>query len=399
MDRFKNLFAPIQKNSQRIALLGGIALLVVSYVLGFFYPALFFRAYLVGFVFWLSLALGSFAILLLHHLAKGAWGASMMRILEAGARTLPWLSLIGLPLMLSLPWLYVWARPEAVSADPALQHKALYLNIPFFIGRTVFYFAVWNGMVYLIERWSRLRDETNDARYTDKLRRAGAIGLAIFGVTVSFAAMDWIMSLEPDWFSTIFPAIVAIGGVLAGFAFAVLVTVLLTRRGPLSEISSPQLFNDLGNLLVAFVMMWAYLAFSQYLLIWMGNLPEEITWYLRRLSGGWETIALIIGIFYFILPFAFLILREVKQHRWTLAVVALLLVLTRWLEVFWFIVPAFEPAFTLNLLDVLAVLGIGGVWLAMFARELSRRALLAPTEPKVQEAKEWSREEHLPRRA
>lgn len=390
MNQIRELFGKIKVNARRIALFGGAALLLLAYGLAFWYPALFFRAYLVAFVFWLSLALGCLTILMLHHLAKGAWGASLLRILEAGARTLPWLTLMGVPLYLSIPTLFVWARPEVVNSAPLLQHKALYLNVPFFIARTVFYFAVWNALVFIFERWTRRREQTGDPRYTDKLRRMGALGLVIFGLTVTFAAMDWIMSIEPEWYSTIFAAMVAVGGMLAGFAFAVLVITLLSRRPPLSQVSSPQLFNDFGNLLIAFVMLWAYLAFSQYLLMWLGNLSEEIPWYVHRLRGGWENVALLIGIFYFVLPFMFLIMREVKRNVWTLAFVSAVLVVTRWLEVYWLIVPTFDPTFSLNLLDGLVVFGMGGVWLAVFARELGRRSLLAPMEPKLVEAAEWT---------
>lgn len=387
----RNFFDLIKRNARRIALWGGIALLVLSYALAFFYPAQFFRAYLVGFVFWLSLALGCLTLLMLHHLAKGAWGASILRILEAGARTIPWLTLIGLPLYFSIPTLFVWARPEAVSANPLLQHKAIYLNVPFFVGRTIFYFAVWNGLVFLFDRWSRERDATDNPRYTDKMRRVGAVGLVVLGLTTTFAAIDWFMSLEPEWYSTIFAATVVAGGVLAALAFAILVMALLSRRPPISEIASPQLFNDLGNFLITFVMLWAYLAFSQYLLIWIGNLRPEIPWYLHRINGGWEFVALAIGLLYFALPFTFLIFRDVKRSTWLLAIVAAVLVATRWLDGLWLIAPTFEATFTITLLDVSVTFGMGGVWLALFARELSKRPLLAPTEPKLEEAREWAR--------
>ncbi len=389
MSNSSSLFQTIWRNAERVALFGGAVLLLISFALAFLVPALFFRAYLVAFVFWLGMALGCLAILMLHHLSGGAWGAVLLRILEAGARTLPWLTLIGLPLYLSIPTLFVWARPEG-QADPLIQAKAAYLNVPFFVARTIAYFVIWNVLVYVMDRWSRLRDETGDMRYTDRLRRGGAIGLVIFGLTVTFGAIDWIMSLEPEWYSTIFGAMVAIGGVLACFAFVILTFTWLARKPPLSSVSSPQLLNDLGNLLLAFVMMWAYLAFSQYLLIWAGNLRQEVTWYVLRLNNGWQFLAILIGVLYFLLPFALLIIREVKRHVWLLGFVTLILVITRWVEVYWLIIPAFEPTLTLNLLDVIATLGMGGVWLALFARELHKRPLLAPSDQKLGEAEEWA---------
>ncbi len=199
MKRIKYLVQTVIDHAEQIALFGGGALLGLALALAFFFPALFFRAYLVAFVFWLGIGLGCLAMLMLHHLSGGVWGAVLLRILEAGTRTLPWLTLIGLPLYLSIPTLFVWARPEA-QADPLLQHKALYLNLPFFIARTILYFIIWNGMALWFDRRSRERDANPTPRNQDRLRRAGALGLVIFGLTVTFAAIDWIMSLEPDWY-------------------------------------------------------------------------------------------------------------------------------------------------------------------------------------------------------
>lgn len=389
-----NLYQRLTDNAGRIALLGGGALLIVSYVLAFFFPALFFRAYLVAYIFWLGIALGCLAILMLHHMSGGMWGAALLRILEAGARTLPALTVIGMPLYLSIPWLFSWAHPQVVQSDPSVAQKVLYLNIPFFVARTVLYFVIWNALSYFLNRWSAERDRTGDPRHSDKLRRWGAFGEVIFGLTVTFAAIDWIMSLEPDWYSTIFPAMVALGGVLSGFAFAVLVFALLTRRATNSGVAYSQLLNDLGSLLLAFVMLWAYLSFSQYLLIWIANLTEEIPWYLLRTRGGWDTMALVVGLGYFVLPFALLIIRSVKRHAGWLAIIAALLVAARWIEVMWLVVPVFEPSFSLNLLDVITELGMGGVWIAVFAHELAKRPLLAPTERKLVEAQQWSSKAH-----
>lgn len=389
MNFVKTVRQSFSKHGAQIVLVLSAALLLFSFVLGFFGPELFFRAYLVSFVFWVGMGLGSLAILMLHHLSGGAWGAALLRILEADARTLPWLTIIGLPLYLSIPTLFVWARPEA-AANPLLQQKAAYLNQPFFIARTIAYFVIWNGLVWLMARLGRERDADPTPRNQNRLRRAGAIGLVVFGVTVTFAAIDWIMSLEPEWYSTIFAAMVAIGGILASFAFVILLFVILARRAPLNAVSSPQLLNDLGNLLLSFVMMWAYLAFSQYLLIWSGNLTEEIPWYIKRLNGGWEWYAVFIGLMYFVLPFVLLIIRQVKRHGRLLGVVALLLVLTRWLEVNWLIVPVFEPSPVFTLPDLLVTLGMSGVYLVLLKRELGKRPLLDPADSNLETAQEWA---------
>ncbi len=365
----------------RVGLFGGAVLLFVSYVLGFLNPTDFFRAYLVAFVFWFGLGLGCLAILMLHHMSGGRWGAVMLPILEAGSRTMPVLTLVGLPLYLSVPYLYAWAHPAAIPGELTLSDKAIYLNVPFFIARTIFYFVVWNALAYLMNRWSREREATRDTRYNDKLRRAGAVGIVIFGLTVTFATIDWLMSLEPDWYSTIYPAIVAIGGILSAFAFAVLMTALNARKPPMSEIVTPRLWNDLGSLLLAFVMLWAYLAYSQYLLIWMGNLVEEVPWYLLRLNGCWQFLALIVGVLYFVLPFCLLIIRAVKRNPVLLAAVAALLVAVRYVEVYWLITPVFYDTLTITVLDLLTVLGLGGVWLAAFRFELGKAPLVSQTDP------------------
>lgn len=390
MNSIKTVGQALSKNAAQIVLVVSVVLLLLAFLFGFSEPSLFFRAYLVAFVFWVGMGLGSLAILMLHHLSGGAWGAVLRRILEAGARTLPWLTIIGLPLYFSIPTLFVWARPEA-AANPLLQHKAPFLNIPFFIARTVAYFVIWNLLVWLMVRLGRVHDADPTPRNLNRLRRAGAIGLVIFGVTVTFAVIDWVMSLEPEWYSTIFGAMVATGGVLAGFAFVILVFVILARHAPLNTVSSPQVLNDLGNLLLSFLMLWAYLAFSQYLLIWSGNLTEEIPWYIKRLNGGWEWYALLIVVMDFVMPFVLLILRPVKRHGWLLGIVALLLVLTRWLEVTWLIVPAFEPSPVLTWQDLLVTLGMSGAYLALFKFELGRRPLVDPSDSNLKTAEEWAR--------
>ncbi len=394
MSRFLN-FSGVGRGTL-LLLLGGIVLLVLSYALAFVMTAEFFRAYLVAFIFWLGLGLGCLAILMLHHMSGGRWGAVMLRVLEAGSRTLPALTILGLPLYLSLPWLYVWAQPEGASELEPMG-KGLYLSPPFFIARTILYFVVWNVLAYLMNRWAREREATRDPRYNDRLRRGGAIGLAIFGVTVTFAAIDWLMSLDPFWYSSIFGAVVAVGGVLSAFAFAVLVTALYSRRPPLSEVVTPRLFNDFGSLMLAFVMMWAYLSFSQYLLIWMGNIVEEIPWYLERTDGGWQFLAMLVGVFYFILPFSLLLIRWVKRNVVLLAAIAAMLVATRYVEVYWLVMPAFSPVFTIGILDVLAVLGMGGVWLAIFQIELAKAPLVATTDPALGDMLSAAPEAQVPR--
>jgi hypothetical protein len=343
-------------------------------------PQQFFRSYLLAYLFWFGIAMGCLAILMLHHVAGGVWGAVIRRLLEAGTRTLPFLAALFLPLTFGLTELYEWAQPEHVAHDPVLQHKSVYLNVPFFLARAVFYFLVWIVLAVFLNRWSLREDIAADGRTARRLELLSRGGLLLFGFTMTFASVDWIMSLEPHWFSTIYGILVMWGQVLTAMAFVVPLTALLAspNGGPLAEVISTQQFHDLGKLLLAFVMLWAYFTLSQYLIIWSGNLPEETPWYLARLQGGWQWIGVTLIAFHFALPFLLLLSRDVKRNPRILAWVAIVVVAVRFVDLFWLIVPAFEPkGLTAHWMDAAAFVGIGGFWLALFIWELGRRSLLA----------------------
>ena len=295
----------------------------------------FFKAYLVAYVFWIGVTMGCFVILMLYHLAGGAWGLPLRRILEAATMTSPLMAVLLLPLAAGLPTLYPWARPEVIAADAVLQNKSAYLNILFFLVRTVLYIAVWNFMILRARHWLFQEERAPSPAWSPRLRRFAALALVAFGVTVTFAAVDYLMSLEPHWFSSVYSAMVAAGSVVTAFAFALLVLALLQRDEPLASFVNPQLLNDLGNLLLAFIMVWAYLSYSQFLIIWSGNLSNEISWYQRRMSGGWEWLALVMVIANFALPFSLLLVRDLKRKVWVLGALAAWLLLSRWLDVFW----------------------------------------------------------------
>ena len=365
---------------RRNCLLVGIAGLAACAAGAAANPAAFFRAYLVAYLFWLGIALGCMAIVLIHYLTGGAWGLVIRRVLESGTRTLPLLALAFLPLAFGLRELYEWARPEVVAADALLRHKSTYLNPPFFLVRAAIYLAAWIAVAAVLRRWS-----PEDAAPPRRLRVLAGPGLAVYGLTMTFAAIDWVMSLEPHWFSTVYGMMFATGQVLAGFAFVIAVTTLLARRAPLAGLVAPNHFTDLGNLLLAFVMLWAYLAFAQYLLIWAGNLPEEIPWYLRRQQGGWAAVAVALILFHFAVPFALLLSRAVKRHA--LLFVAAGILCMRYVDLFWLVVPDLEPhGLSLHWMDVAAPVGLGGVWLATFGWQLDRRPLLPLHDPLLHEA-------------
>jgi hypothetical protein len=365
------------------ALAIGVVALVLCLAGVFFNRQQFFHAYLMAYVFWLGVPLGCLAILMLHHLVGGTWGFVIQRCLESAVRTFPIMALLFLPLLFGLPDLFPWARPETVAADPVLQQKALYLNIPAFIGRAIFYFAVWIIVGFFLTKWSRQQDQSDDPALMQRLQTLSGPGLVLYGLTVTFSAIDWLMSLEPRWYSTIFGMIFMVSHGLLALTFVITVAYFLSRREPLGQVIAPWVFHDLGNLLLAFVMLWAYMSFSQFLIIWVENLQHEIPWYLHRMNGAWGGIAIALIGLQFALPFVLLLSRAVKRKAATLCAVALGIALMHQIELFWFVAPSFHPeGFTIHWTTLLAPIGIGGIWLAAFLTSLKGRPLLPLRDPR-----------------
>ncbi|HVN83330.1 MAG TPA: hypothetical protein VMW17_00655 [Candidatus Binatia bacterium] len=370
---------------QRAALAIGAIGLVLAAVGAVVNPEQFFRSYLIAFLFWFGIALGSMAILMIHHIAGGAWGAVIRRLLECGTRTLPLLVLLFLPLLLGIRDLYEWARPEIVAHDEILQHKALYLNVPFFIVRAAIYFSAWLLLAGFLNRWSLEQDRAPSPSVARRLENLSRGGLLLLALTMTFAAIDWAMSLEPHWYSTIYSILIMGGQVLTAMAFVIPVAAWLAQdHGPLADIISPEQFHDLGKLLLAFVMLWTYFSLSQFLIIWSANLPEEIPWYLHRMQGGWQFIGIGLMLFHFALPFLILLSRDVKRNPRALATVAVALMGVRFMELFWLITPAFAPTgFTLHWLDPVALFGVGGLWFAFFVWQLKSRPVVPMHDPSL----------------
>ena len=356
-------------------------------------PQPFFRAYLSAYIFWVGIPVGCLALLMLHHLVGGRWGFMIQRVLEAAIQTLPLMALLFIPLLFGLADLYPWARAEVVAADPLLQQKAAYLNMPFFIARAVVYFTIWIVLGHLLVKWSLEQDRTADPTLTPKLQKLSGPGLVLYGLTVTFAAIDWVMSLEPKWYSTIFGMIFIVSDGLTALAFVIVVSDRIKDETPLARVVSADRFHDLGNLLLALVMLWAYMHFSQFLLIWSGNLVEEIPWYLNRIGGGWEWVAIALILFLFALPFALLLLRTTKRSAAILARVAAVILFMHWLVVLWMVAPSFHPAqFHLHWMDIVAPIGIGAVWLGAFLGYLKARSLLPLHDPRFAELLEEAQE-------
>ena len=347
----------------------------------------FFRSYLLGFVFWNGIGLGCLAVLMLQFLTGGAWGIAIRRLLESATRTLPFTAIAFVPLALGLPHLYEWTHGDVVAKDELLQKKALYLNVPFFLSRAVLYFVLWLGIAWLLNRLSLAQDKSSDRAVMRRLQLTGAGGLVVYALTVTFASIDWVMSLEPHWFSTMYGVIFMVSQALGGLALAVAALVLLSRRQPFTDFVQPRHLHDLGKMLFAFVMFWAYVSYSQYLIVWSGNLPEEIPWYLARFRGGWGWVGLAVLVLQFVVPFALLLSRAANRNPRILFAAAALLVAVRFADICWLVLPAFSPQhFAIHWMDILVPAGLGGVWIAVFASQIPKRPLLPTGDPEFAEA-------------
>jgi len=361
----------------------GLLLLALAFVLD---REQFLRSYLFAYLYWTGMALGCLAILLMHHVVGGKWGMLLRRMCEAGSRTLPFMGVLLLPVFFGMSTLYIWARPEAAN-DANIQSKAAYLNVPFFIGRAIFYFAVWFLFSHLLSKWSAEQDRTGDERLMGKMRSFSAPGLLVFVITATFAFIDWIMSLEPHWFSTIYGAMFLVGETLESFAFLIALVIVLSNRPPFKEYVTPQHIHDLGNMMFAFTVLWAYLSFSQFIIIWSGNLPEEIPWYISRLNGGWGSIALLLVAFHFAVPFVLLLMRGVKRHTDRLFRVCLLMIAIRLVDVYWITEPAFYGQhLRIHWMDFATSIAVGGIWLTLFFAQLKLRPILPLRDPRLQGA-------------
>ncbi|HEY1790273.1 MAG TPA: hypothetical protein VGJ73_19160 [Verrucomicrobiae bacterium] len=358
----------------------GLALCGVGYV---FDREPFFVSWLFAFLFWMSLSLGCLYCGMIHYLTSGKWGFSARRILEAGYMTLPLMALLIIPVFFGLHELYPWARPETVLTDKILRQRATYANPPLFIIRAVVFFGIWIFIACALRRWSLRQDTTNDPAPTIRMRTLSGPAVGIAPLIASFAFLDWAMTIEPDWSSTIFPVIQLAGQILIAITFVIILLAWTRNDAPFSDFPEKP-FHDLGSLLLAFVLFWTYVAFSQVLLIYSANLPHEITWYLHRIAGGWIWIVGLIGLFHFFTPFLLLLFRAIKQNIRALAVIAFLVFAMHAIEMFWVIAPAFYRHIEIHWTDFAAWFGIGGIWLAVFAANLDRHPLLARNDPRTE---------------
>jgi hypothetical protein len=373
---------PALSRVQRIALIVGGVFLALAVIGAFTNTAQFFESYLFAFLFWFNLTMGSLGLLLVQHMTGGRWGYVISRSLEAGASLLPFCALFFIPICFGLAYLYPWARPDEVAAHPLIQYKTPYLNPTFFIIRAVFYFALWSGIAYLLTRWSRELDRTNNPDLVRRMRFLAPIATVLGVLSMTFAAVDWSMSLEPEWFSSIYGVLHIISQLLSTMAFNIIVLWLLVRYRPISDVATHDRFHDLGKLMLAFTALWMYVTYSQYIIIWSGNLAEEAPYYTVRGYGSWGFIPPILITGQFVLPLLLLFSRPIKRNAAYVGVLSILVLAMQLLQMFWLILPAFYPDFTISWINVAMILALGGLWLGGYLYFFNRYPVMPLNDPR-----------------
>ena len=380
---------------RRYSLIVGLVALVVFLVGMIGHHKEFHQAYLFAYTFWLGISVGSLALLMLQHMTSGGWGFVIRRVLEASTRVLPVMAILFLPILLGAQYLYPWTHHEEAVK---LSEKTKYLNLTFFIFRAIVIFGSWLALTFFLNRWSLLQDRTGDQYYTKRMRVQSGPGMVLLVFTITFASIDWYMSLEPEWFSTIYGFIYVAAWAVSALAFVIAAMAILSKREPLNHIVAPLHFHDLGKLLLALIMLWSYFAFSQFLIIWSGNLPEEIGWYTRRMHGVWGTLIVVVVILHFALPFLLLLSRSLKRDPRKLIIVAVMILVMRVIDLLWMIEPSFSEEkiapFHVSWMHPVGLIAIGGLWLATFARELSRRSLIPINDPQYESVLEQAHAGH-----
>lgn len=385
----ESLDHPFVNTVQRLGLLIGAAALVFCAVGAVSDLQQFYRSYIIGYMYWLSMSLGCLGLLMLHHLVSGRWGFAIRRLLESGARTLPLMAVLFVPLVLGRHELYEWTHVDVVAQDAVLQHKQAYLNTPGFVMRAVIYFAVWLLCVFLLTRWSREQDHSGHPGLKSRMINLSGPGIAAFVLTVTFAATDWVMSLEPHWFSSIYGLTFVVGQALAAMAICIIWLVNISDAPALGKIQASRYLSDLGTLLFAFTCLWAYVNFSQFLIIWSANLAEEAPWYIKRGQGAWLVMGVGLVAFHFVVPFFLLLQRVIKRRAGLMLIIAIFMLAMRFVDLYWYIAPAFghggAAAFSPHWLDLAIPVSIGGLWLAFFAHQLKAAALVPLHDPRMKE--------------
>jgi hypothetical protein len=366
-----------------VALLGA----VLCAILGAGNPKQFFFSWLVSLVFFLSLALGGLFFVLIQYASQGGWGIVVRRIGETVFATIPVMGLLFVPLVFGLHHVFEWSVPGAAAHDALLQWKEPYLNVPFFLIRALLFFVIWSGIAFLYYRSSRDQDTTGDPRITARLRRFAGPAIIVLALTQTFASVDWIMSLTPHWYSTMFGVYFFAGSFVGFIALLSIAAVAMRRAGLLDTVITAEHLHDLGKFLFAFTAFWAYIAFSQFFLIWYANLPEETIWYKARLVGSWKAVSVVLMVGHFGIPFLYLMGRDVKRRGWTLAIGGVWLLAMHFVDLYWQVMPTLHPdGFRPHILDAAAFAAIGGCFVATVGWLMRRQALVPLRDPRLAES-------------
>jgi hypothetical protein len=368
-----------------IAAVIGLVLLLVS--IAAVSPTQFFHSYLLGYVVFLGLTMGCFGLLMLQYLSGGAWGVVARRIFEAGSRLVPIAAILFIPLIFGMKDIYSWLDPQVLKTNPIVSGKSDYLNAPFWIVRAVLYFAVFIIISLVLNKYAKNMDENPGFKWSRKLENFSGGSLVLFFILSTLAVTDWLMSLTPEWYSTIFGFIMIVGQGIMAMTFTILIICLLVREEPMASIIKPIHLHDLGKLLFAFNFLWGYLMFSQWIIIYSGNLPDEIMWYHERIRGGWDTVAYLVIFVHFLLPFALLLSRDTKRSAKRLMPVAALLFVMRIVDLYWLIEPNWHrEEFFFSWADIAAPLGFAGLFLWLWVWQYKKRAILPTGEPELEQA-------------
>ncbi|MGA2813356.1 MAG: hypothetical protein ABSG16_18285 [Candidatus Acidiferrum sp.] len=374
---------------QTAALAVGAIALVLGCFLGVRDNDNFFRAYLMGYMLILGFALGSLGLLMLQHLTSGQWGIMIRRPLESATRTLPLLTVLFAPIFFfGMPHLYgAWMDPEKLQSEPLSKMQVWWLTPFNYRVRALVYFAAWLLLMWIFNRWSRQQDvDREDRALRQRFKMFAGPGIILYVFTLSFAAIDWVMSISPHWASTIYGFLFVAGQLISSMALMAIIVVFLARTGPLAGLLHRRHLWQFGGLLFAFNMLWAYFSFSQLLIIWSGNLPEEITFYRTRLYGSWGIVAIVVLIFHFFVPFFLLLSKDLKRNQSLLPKVAMWMIFMRLVDLYWLTQPEFYRNAGPHALDFVLPIALLGLWLAFFAWNLKRAPLLPLGDPKLAEA-------------
>jgi hypothetical protein len=394
-----NYQAPAELNRLRSVALGAGILAVVVLAVMIVSPdsreqAL--RSWLLGFTFWGGIGIGCLGVLMLQYVTGGAWAVVIRRTVEAGSRTLPLVAILFIPILAYVGSLYEWEHLSH-TGDKIVTGRGWYMTWGGFAARTVAYFVIFIAMQVLLNKWGAAQDKTDN--YEDSAKFLGTAtafsgpGIVVYALVVSFAAIDWTMSLDPHWFSTIWGFLYIAGWALSCFCFAVVILAYLSDKEPMNRVIGKRHFHDIGKLMLALVMVWTYFNLSQFLIIWSGNIPEETPWYLKRMKDGWGAVGLVLILFHFAFPFIILLSRDIKRNAKYLAVMAIFILAMRSVDMFYHIAPSPTVSgghgaggFHVSWMDFAAVIGIGGVWLAYFFTQLMKRPLVPVMDPFLENA-------------